>query len=80
MAKPTIPEVVARFAAYHEKPGNGAWGSLHIILDDDNVSDGDCRFCIESATEKGDTEGAELAAILLSLHPGFPATAPPGED
>lgn len=67
-----------------------------MAKDDGNVSDGDCRFCIESATEKGDTEGAELAAILLSmsrtqrlklpgavamyLHPGFPATTPPGKD
>ena len=63
----TIPEVVARFAAYYERPGNAAWGSLHIILEDDNVRDADCEHCIKYATEKGDTEGAELAAILLSM-------------
>lgn len=28
--KPTIPEVVDRFAAYYAR--NPAWGSLHVVL------------------------------------------------
>lgn len=65
--KPTIPEVIDRFRAYQAIPGNGAWGSLHVVLDDDNVDDSTVAFCIEYAEKCGDTEGAELARILLTM-------------
>jgi hypothetical protein len=65
--KPTIPQVVARFADYYEQPLNGAWGSLHIVLDDDNVRKSDVEFCREHAIERGDTEGAALAEILILM-------------
>nr|WP_250808197.1 hypothetical protein [Neorhizobium tomejilense] len=67
MQKPSIPQVVARFAAYYELPGNGAWGSLHIVLDDGNVSNGNVEFCIEAAADSGDEEGRQLAEILLAM-------------
>jgi hypothetical protein len=67
MAKPTIPEVIERFREYHRKPGNLAWGSLHIVLDDGNVEDAHVAFCVEHAEAQGDTEGAELARILLAM-------------
>jgi hypothetical protein len=67
MTKPTIPEVLADFKAYFQTPGNGAWGSLHIVLDDGNFRDGDVQFCIDRAIEKGDTEGERLARILLKM-------------
>lgn len=63
--KPTIPEVVDAFVAYHER--EPVWGSLHIVLDDDNVGDDSVRFCIEYAKEKGDAEGQRLAEILLTM-------------
>ena len=65
--KPTIPEVIERFRAYQERPGNGAWGSLHIVLDDGNVTDSDVAFCIDVARDKGDEEGEALARILLRM-------------
>jgi hypothetical protein len=65
--KPTVPEVRDRFLAYKNRPGNGAWGSLHVVLDDNNVEDHFVAWTIEHATERGDTEGAELARILLSM-------------
>lgn len=66
--RPTItPELVERFAAYYEAPGNGAWGSLHIILDDGNVEDHNADFCVKHAAETGDGEGFELARILRSM-------------
>jgi hypothetical protein len=67
MPKPTIPEVIDRFAAYYLRPGNGAWGSLHIVLDDGNVEDEFVRHCIGFALEDGDTEGIALAEILLTM-------------
>ena len=65
--KPTIPEVIDRFIAYHGLPENAAWGSLHIVLEDDNVDDSSVRYCIDYALERGDKEGAELAKILLRM-------------
>lgn len=65
--KPAIPEVIERFRAYHRKPENGAWGSLHIALEDSNVEDSSVQFCVGYAEERGDTEGAELAKILLKM-------------
>ena len=67
MLKPSIPDVIERFRAYHKLPQNCVWGSLHVILDDGNFSDGSVRYCLQHATEKRDTEGIELAKILLSM-------------
>lgn len=63
--KPSIPEVVARFAAYLEK--NPEWGSLHIVLDEGNVHDDNVRFCLEWSRKNGDMEGLALAEALLSM-------------
>lgn len=63
--KPSIPQVLSRFTDYLEK--NLAWGSLHIVLSDNNVDDDSVRFCINYAEEKGDQEGKELAEILLTM-------------
>jgi len=65
--KPTLPEVIERFEAYYAKPGNGAWGSLHVVLDDHNLEDVCVRGCIEFAEERGDSDGAELARLLLRM-------------
>lgn len=65
--KPTIPEVVGRFAEYFSLPENGAWGSLHNVLDDGNVSDSNVEYCLENAIERGDHEGTELAELLLQM-------------
>lgn len=63
MSKPTIPEVAERFAAYYRE--NRAWGSLHVVLDDENFDA--VRHCIEYAEEAGDPEGKALAEILLEM-------------
>lgn len=65
--KPTIPEVVDRFRAYRSNPDNFAWGSLHIVLADQNVADDDVAWCYRSAQERGDEEGASLAEILSRM-------------
>lgn len=64
-AKITIPEIVDRFLAYYKE--NRAWGSLHIVLDDNNVDNDDVEFCIGWAQEHKDTEGETLARILLDM-------------
>jgi hypothetical protein len=63
--RPTLPEVRDRFKAYFARHFD--WGSLHIVLDDQNVRDADVKFCIEHAREKGDQEGEDLARTLLTL-------------
>ena len=56
-------DLLERFKKYHEK--ERAWGSLHIVLDDNNYSNDCVEFCIQVAIEKQDKEGEELARILL---------------
>jgi hypothetical protein len=63
--KPTVPAVIDRFRTYHDQ--FPVWGSLHIVLDDDNVGDEHVRFAYDWAVERGDTEGARLAAILRAM-------------
>lgn len=65
--KPTIPDVVGRFSDYLKIPGNGSWGSLHIVLDDGNIGNDHVLYCIGCAEENGDGEGRELGLILLSM-------------
>ncbi len=65
MSKITIPEVRERFQAYHAI--HPVWGSLHVVLDDENLSDDIIEACIESAQAEQDTEGATLGRILLQM-------------
>ena len=65
MTKPTIPEVIDDFRAY--KAIHLAWGSLHIVLDDNNVTEPDVQFCVDLAIETGDVEGERLARLLLQM-------------
>lgn len=65
--KPTLPEVAPLVAAYYAKPGNSVGGSLHIVLDDGNVEDGNVRFCVETARESGDDDGLLLAGLMLKM-------------
>jgi hypothetical protein len=67
MIKPTIPEVLPMLRAYAAKPENSVGGSLHIVLEDGNVSDTNVRYCIKHALESGDTDGAELGKMLLRM-------------
>ena len=63
----TVPEVLPIVREYYSRPGNGVGGSLHIVLDDGNVSNADVLFCIRCAEEKGDKAGVELGEILLGM-------------
>ena len=65
--KPTIPEVLPLVQAYYAKPGNGAGGSLHIVLDDGNIETHFVEFCKEYALENNDQDGVELAELLLHM-------------
>jgi hypothetical protein len=64
---PTVPEVAPIVWDYGHLPGNGCGGSLHIVLDDENIEDEHVRFCIDYALANGDLAGARLGAVLLSM-------------
>lgn len=51
---------------YSVKP---AWGAVHIVLDDGNVSDADVDFCIQWAKENDDVWGQEIAELLRQVSP-----------
>lgn len=65
--KRTAPtqEQLRRFRAYFAL--NPTWGSLHVVLDDENVEDCHVQSCIEFAQSRGDAEGAALGHVLLAL-------------
>lgn len=65
--KPTVPEVLPIAQAYYAKPGNCVGGSLHVVLDDDNVEDSHVEFCRTVAVEAGDEDGIRLADLLLRM-------------
>lgn len=53
--------------AYCAKEGNGAGGNLHLVLGNKNVQEDNVRFCLQQAEARGDSEGAELAKVLLQM-------------
>jgi len=63
--KPTIPEVIERFRAYHSL--HPVWGSLHVVMEDGNFADCHVRYAIGLARYDGDAEGACLGQILLRM-------------
>lgn len=66
-SKPTVPEVRPLVQAYYALPGNGAGGSLHVVLDDHNVEDDFVRSCVSYAEDRGDLVGACLGNVLLLM-------------
>jgi hypothetical protein len=63
--RPSVPEVLPFVRAYYND--HAAGGSLHIVLDDGNLEDGNIQFCIEWAEEHGDAAGAALGRLLLEM-------------
>lgn len=63
----TVPEVAPLVRAYLAKWGNGAGGSLHIVLSDGNIRDGDVLSCLECAARAGDEDGVRLAVLLAHM-------------
>lgn len=59
-------ELVERFTTYYrEHPWN--WGSLHVVLDDQNFEDDVVEHVIVWTEGHDDIEGAALGRILLTL-------------
>lgn len=64
ITKDNIYVVVREF---YSLDGNGAGGSLHIVLDDNNYERDYVRSCLGYAQEKGDLAGIRMAQLLLTL-------------
>jgi hypothetical protein len=65
--KPECPEVQPLVREYYARPGNGAGGSLHVVLDDHNVADGFVDGAIGHALSMGDIDGMALASVLRMM-------------
>lgn len=55
---------------YREDLGNISGGSLHICLDDGNLSQTDLIYCQNFAKEEGDYFGYFLATLMLEFTEG----------
>jgi len=53
--------------AYYDMPEHGTGGSLHIVLDDDNVDHGSVLSCIKFAEEEGDIIGQGIWLMLSRM-------------
>lgn len=67
MIKPTIPEVAPFIEMYYRMEGHEMGGSLHIVLEDQNVANHNVEWCREYALRSKDYFGAALANILLRM-------------
>lgn len=67
--KPTIPEVLPLVKAWYDKPGNGAGGIFHIILDDGNNQQHWANLALEEAKELGEQDAITLAEKLAAMSP-----------
>ncbi|MGL5881286.1 MAG: hypothetical protein ACRC2V_26425 [Xenococcaceae cyanobacterium] len=65
--KPNISTVQPLVDAYYRLPSNGSGGSLHIVLEDNNVQDSSVYFCIEWAKKDSDIYGVLLGEVLLRM-------------
>lgn len=65
--KLTVPELIPILKEYYKKPENGAGGSLHIILENCNVSKADVVFCRQWAIDHNDQDGVKIADMFMKM-------------
>lgn len=46
---------------------NMGWGNLHVVLEDGNLEDENIKYCLQSALDDLDGDGAVIANWLLKL-------------
>lgn len=61
----SVRELVPLCQEYHKRAGNEAWGTLHIMFEDNNLSDDNVVFCICEAVKNKDTEAWLIASHML---------------
>lgn len=65
--RPAAQDVAKQIAAYYAKPGNGAGGHCHIVLDDENIRDDHVQWCLERCEQEADPDGASIMRIFLGM-------------
>ena len=65
--RPTVPDVLLITNALYARPGGGAGCCLHLVLDDNNLSDGDVEYCLHLARDRGHTDCLALGLLLLQM-------------
>ena len=65
--KPIVPEVLALIRAYYARPGNGAGGNLHVVLDDGNIKLKDVQYCFDYCIDQMDWAGARIMVMMLRM-------------
>lgn len=62
-----IEAVFELWKLYYNSCGNPTGGYLHICTDDENLEDGDLKWCINEARTHRDHIGVALGECLLEL-------------
>lgn len=63
----TVPDALPLVRRYYALRGNSNGGSLHIVLEDGNVEDGDIAYCMGWAERDSDHAGQALALVLRRM-------------
>lgn len=66
MTQEHSPEYIMRMADYYTN--DKTWGSLHVVLNDNNFDDQSLAYCLEHAKSKDDKEGVWIAQLLQGLN------------
>ena len=64
--KEWFDEFIELVQEYYES--NPAGGSLHIVLDDENIEKGCVRWCAGYACGSGDEMGSDIANLMLHMN------------
>jgi predicted transcriptional regulator len=65
--KVNIVDVLLLVKNFMAKEGNLTGGTLHMVLSNKNIRDSDIEFCLKAARDKNDTDGIEIAELLIKM-------------
>lgn len=65
--RPTVPDVLPLVKAIYSRPDGVVGCCLHIVLDDENISDADVTLCLEKAKQCGHEDCSQVATLLLQM-------------
>ncbi|WP_432263302.1 hypothetical protein [Cupriavidus sp. TMH.W2] len=68
-AKPSLPEIKPLVRAWYAKPGNGAGGLFHLIIEGGNNEQRWANAALEAARASGDADAICLGELLAAMSP-----------
>ncbi len=61
-----ISEIMPMIREYHDN--HLSFGTLHVVLEDENIKDKHINFCFQESLREGDQDGMLLSLLLLDMN------------